>query len=154
MLDLFVEGCLTHIGDPDGAIDWALGQLDLEPAPDNVADELLANSRGLAWIDPSASGGVTLAVSTSTYHCAVAASGLKSEIAWGYFSALILKLEEARGEQSDLSQTEIPGDTPLLQTFAVFQRADGYETTLDVTRPEDPEASGPARFAATVSRGD
>ena len=158
MLDVFVEGCLKRISDPDSAIDWAITQLDFEPAPDDVAGKLLASGQGLAWIDENSTGAMSFAVSTTTYHCAVASDGLNSDVAWSHFAALILKLEEGWSGQSDLSAVQIPatteGASALTQTFAVFPRQDGYETTLDVTRPTDPSESGPVRFAATISKAD
>ena len=102
MLELYTEGCLKHLGDPDAAIDWAITRESFQPAPDEAAPALLASGEGLAWIDVFASGGMTFAVSTTTYHCAVAADGVNSEVSSAFFGQLMFKLEEESGADARL----------------------------------------------------
>ena len=150
LLNIFISGCLEHLGNPDAAIDWAITQQSFQPAPDNVSGD------GLAWIDTEASGGVSFAVSTTTYHCAVAADGVSSEVASAYFGRLMFKLQDDSGLKGYLREVEIPGPDgqSLTQSFVTFPREDGNQTVLDIIRPTDLSQSGIARYAATVSLAD
>lgn len=156
LLELYTEGCLKHLGDPDAAVDWAITRESFQPAPDEAAPALLASGEGLAWIDVFASGGMTFAVSTTTYHCVVAADGIKSEVSSAFFGQLMFRLNEETSADARLWEEEITGGDggKLTQTFVVFPRADGNQTILDITRPSDLSQAGVARFAATISKAD
>lgn len=153
LMSRFLANCLSQIHDPNAAIDLALDDPSLQPAVDGAADELLSDGDGIAWVDSSSVPGVILAISTSTYHCAVASDGVPAGEAWVQFAALILKLEENQGQEAELRESNIPGgfEGNLIQSFAAFRRGDGHVTTIDLVRPADAEARGLIRLAATIT---